>query len=86
MILQAKGDLDGAHKQTERALRIEQRVYGPDHPKVSIVANNLGMILLAQGDTGGRRSNSSGRYKSTRRCTGRSTRTWRFAVAIWGGF
>ena len=34
-ILQAKGDLDGALKYSQRALSIDERVYGPEHPDVA---------------------------------------------------
>jgi tetratricopeptide (TPR) repeat protein len=52
-ILQAKGDLDGALKYTEQALKIDERVYGLDHPNVAIDANNIGQILQAKGDLDG---------------------------------
>ncbi|MGA2781500.1 MAG: tetratricopeptide repeat protein [Smithella sp.] len=52
-ILQAKGDLDGALKYTERALKSDEKVYGLDHPKVAIDANNIGTILQAKGDLDG---------------------------------
>jgi hypothetical protein len=39
-ILQAKGDLDGALRYTQRALAIDEKVYGPEHPTVAIRANN----------------------------------------------
>ncbi len=34
----------------ERALRIDEATYGPDHPNVAIGVNNLGMVAKAQGD------------------------------------
>ena len=39
--------------QTERALQIDEKVYGPDHPTVATIANNLGQILQARGDLAG---------------------------------
>jgi Flp pilus assembly protein TadD len=53
LILQDRGDLAGAQRQTERALQIDEKVYGPDHPKVAIFASNLGLILKARGDLAG---------------------------------
>jgi tetratricopeptide (TPR) repeat protein len=52
-VLYAKGDVDGAMEYTQRALQINQKVYGPDHPTVSIDANNIGSILMAKGDLDG---------------------------------
>ena len=37
----------------EKALAIEEKVYGPEHPTVAILANNIGQILQAQGDLAG---------------------------------
>src|SRR5215470_14231787 len=51
--LQAKGDLDGALRYTERALTIDEKVYGPEHPTVAIDVNNIGGILKAGGDLDG---------------------------------
>src|SRR6516162_102594 len=53
LILQEKGDLVGAQKQTDRALAIDGKVYGPDHPNVARDASNLGLILGAKGDLEG---------------------------------
>jgi hypothetical protein len=45
-ILQAKGDLDGALRYTERALKILETNYGTDHPTTKIVAANLLLIRI----------------------------------------
>jgi len=37
----------------ERALTISEATYGPDHPKVATLANNLGSVLKALGDLAG---------------------------------
>ena len=34
----------------ERALSIDERVYGPDHPRVAAVVNKLGKLLRELGD------------------------------------
>lgn len=34
-------------------MQIVEKVYGPDHPYVAIVANNIGQILEAKGDQDG---------------------------------
>src|SRR5262249_41934152 len=51
--LQAKGDLDGALRYAQRALAIDEKVYGPDHPDVARDVNNIGLILQAKGDLDG---------------------------------
>jgi len=53
IVLLANGDLEGAQKQTERALRIDEMVYGPQHSSVAIAADNLGVILKTKGDLDG---------------------------------
>jgi tetratricopeptide (TPR) repeat protein len=53
LILKEKGDLAGAQRNTERALQIDEKVYGPDHPTVAICASNLGQILKEKGDLKG---------------------------------
>ena len=53
LILQGRGDLAGAQRQTERALQIDEKVYGPDHPNVATEASNLGLILKERGDLAG---------------------------------
>ena len=34
-------------------MKIDERIYGPDHPQVAIDANNIGQILEAKGDAEG---------------------------------
>jgi len=46
-------DYDGAKKSYERALQIDEKVYGPDHPNVAIRVNNLGGVLEDLGDLAG---------------------------------
>ncbi len=40
-------------RYTQRALAIDEKVYGPEHPTVATRANNIGQILKAQGDLAG---------------------------------
>ena len=54
-MLYALGDLAGARAAYERALVIDQKVYGPDHLNVAIRLNNLGGVLKALGDSHGAR-------------------------------
>ena len=48
-----KGDLDGALSYVQRALKIDEKVYGPGNPSVAIDANNIGQILKDKGDLNG---------------------------------
>lgn len=62
-ILQERGDLDGAQRCIERALIIDERLYGPDAGRVAIRLSNLGAILRARGN-----------LKDAKRCTERALR------------
>jgi tetratricopeptide (TPR) repeat protein len=53
LVLENKGDLDGALQYTQRALTIDEKVYGPDHPNVATSASNIGLILKDKGDLDG---------------------------------
>jgi Tfp pilus assembly protein PilF len=55
-VLYIQGDLAAAQRLFERALTIDERVYGSDHPEVATDLNNLGTTLMAQGDTDAARS------------------------------
>ncbi|MCI0710643.1 MAG: tetratricopeptide repeat protein [Chloroflexi bacterium] len=46
-------DYTGAKAAHERALRIDEATFGPNHPNVAIRLNNLGSVLKAQGDHAG---------------------------------
>jgi len=46
-------DYKGAKEHCERALEIDAKVYGSDHPKVAIDFNNLGSVLEVMGDLAG---------------------------------
>ena len=46
-----KGDLSNETKTAlQKALKIDEQVYGPDHQNVAIRVNNLGLVLQALGD------------------------------------
>ena len=40
-VLRAQGELAGARAHYQRALRIDEAAYGPDHPEVATDVNNL---------------------------------------------
>ena len=65
--LREAADYQGARAAYERALAIDEAVYGPDHPNVASRVNNLGGVLQDLGDLPGRGRPSSGRWPSTRR-------------------
>jgi tetratricopeptide (TPR) repeat protein len=53
MVLQELGDLEGAKEHFQRALKIDEGVYGPDHPNVARDLNNLGSALRTLGNLEG---------------------------------
>jgi tetratricopeptide (TPR) repeat protein len=53
LYLGVRAEFGEARKAFERALRIGEAAYGPDHPKVAIRVNNLGGVLLDLGDLAG---------------------------------
>ena len=50
MLLQAMGDLMGAHPYLERALAIFEEVFGPTHHHTATSLNNLGVLCYHEGD------------------------------------
>ena len=68
MLLQAQGDYGEAQGYHERALAMNEALYPKDrypqgHPDLAPSLNNLGALLQAQGDYGGRGGISSGRWR-----------------------
>ncbi len=55
-VLYNLGDLSGARAHCERALKIDETAYGPEHPKVATQVNNLGLVLRDLGDLSGARA------------------------------
>lgn len=53
--LSSRAEDQAARQQLERALRIREEVFGPNHPDVAITLGNLGNVLLALGDREGAR-------------------------------
>jgi tetratricopeptide (TPR) repeat protein len=51
--LQTFGGFDEAGRQLERALVIDEKTYGPDHPNVATSLSNLGLVLKDLGDLEG---------------------------------
>jgi tetratricopeptide (TPR) repeat protein len=56
LVLEGLGDLAAGREHLERALRINEAAYGPDHPEVAIPLGNLGNVLQALGDLAGARA------------------------------
>ena len=50
LYLQTRGEFVEARDAVERALTIDEKVDGKDHPQVAIYANNLGTVLQDLGD------------------------------------
>jgi tetratricopeptide (TPR) repeat protein len=55
-ILRDLGQAGEARPLQERALAIEEAIYGPDHPAVATALNNLAQILRDLGQPGKARS------------------------------
>ncbi len=53
LVLEDQGDLTGAMENAQRALRIDEKAYGLDHPNVGRDVNNIGQILQDKGDLNG---------------------------------
>jgi Tfp pilus assembly protein PilF len=51
--LYVRADFNEAKSAYERALKIEENVYGPDHPEVAATVDNLGIVLRQMGDLEG---------------------------------
>ena len=47
MLLQATNRLEAAEPLMRRALEIDEKSYGPEHPNVAIRLNNLAQLLQA---------------------------------------
>ena len=56
MVLIDLGDLEGARTHFQRALAIDEKAFGPDHPNVAIAVDNLGLVLKDLGDPEGART------------------------------
>ena len=56
-VLKDLGDLEGAKENWEHALKIDEGVYGPDHPSVARDVSNLGIVLQDLGDLEGAKEN-----------------------------
>ena len=56
LYLKGRAELRQAKAALERALRMDQAAYGPDHPAVATRVNNLGMVLKDMGDLAGARA------------------------------
>ena len=52
MLLNYKGDYDGAEPLFRRSLEIRDKVLGPEHPDTAISLANLGSLLSDKGDYG----------------------------------
>jgi tetratricopeptide (TPR) repeat protein len=53
LYLRGRAEFSEAKSVHERALQIDEKVYGPDHPEVATDVNNLGGVLRALGDLAG---------------------------------
>src|SRR6266849_2743235 len=70
IVLENKGDLDGALGYAQRAFEIDKKVYGPEHSNVARDANNIGMILENKGDLDGALSYTQQAYEILKKAYG----------------
>jgi tetratricopeptide (TPR) repeat protein len=50
LVLRDLGDLAAARRHLERALAIQEAIWGPDHPEVAYFLADLGLVLRDLGD------------------------------------
>jgi Tfp pilus assembly protein PilF len=55
-VLRRLGNPTASRATFERALAIDEAVYGPEHPSVGRDVNNLGLVLAELGDLAGARA------------------------------
>jgi Tfp pilus assembly protein PilF len=55
-VLYDQGDLAGARAAFERALAIDEKIFGPDHPRIAGDVGNLGTVLYDQDNLAGARA------------------------------
>ena len=75
-LYQARGRYEAAEPLYQRALAIHEAVLGAQHPDVATSLNNLAELYWAQGRYGEAEPLSSGRWRSARKCWGRSIPIW----------
>jgi len=56
LYLRSRAEFSSAQATLERALAIDEQVYGQEHPRVATSANNLGTVLRVLGDIAGARA------------------------------
>jgi len=56
LIQKDQGDLPAARASIERSIKINEKHFAPDHPRLAISYSNLAMIQQAQGDLPGARA------------------------------
>ena len=59
LVLKDLGETEKAKSCFERALKIDEKVFGLDHPSVATVVNNLGSVLKDLGEMENAKSVSS---------------------------
>ena len=77
------GDYAAAEPLLRRALAIDEKVLGPDHPDVAIRLNNLAALLSTKGDERRRSLCFGDRLRSKRRRWVRITPVWQQLSTTW---
>ena len=81
-LLQATNRLAEAEPLMRRALAIDEKSYGPDHPNVAIRLNNLAQLLQDTNRLAEAEPLIAARSRSTRRASARIIPMWRSASTI----
>ena len=75
-VLQDLGEMEKAKSCFERALKIDEKAFGLEHPSVARDVNNLGLVLLDLGEMEKAENASRGRSRSVKRLFGLRAPTW----------
>ncbi|MCC6540366.1 MAG: tetratricopeptide repeat protein, partial [Bryobacterales bacterium] len=73
LFYRALGSVDAAREHAERAMRINESVYGTKHPAVAVDANNLGQVHKDLGTLNTAREYTEHALGLVRRCTALTT-------------
>ncbi|MFY0535196.1 tetratricopeptide repeat protein [Nannocystis pusilla] len=71
-----RGELAASQALYERSIELLQRELGREHPELATTIDQLAVVFRISESTPRRCGCTSRRWRSARRCTGRSTRRW----------
>jgi len=77
-----KGDLENALLQLQRALEIQTRVFGSEHPDVAASCNNIGDVYEQKGDLENALLQQQKRSRCSLPCTARSRKRGHLVLVL----